>query len=179
MGLWAPALGMFLAAWTAPARAEGPAAEAWEVILEVAAPGQAEQARIVVTGSWLSEERRVQLVDHGADPRDRAGDQVWFAAWSGQPVRYLPVRIEAEAPGHARAVVYEGTERVEGPEDRLTWELVEEDGRLVALRVARPRVGLLAPLRDERVRVLAAGLWALLVLNLAGWLWRLRERESR
>ena len=149
------------------ARAEAP----WEVRLEVAAPGHQEQARITVSGTWLGEERELQLADHGADPRDLPGDEVWFGAWQGPPVRSLPLQIEAQLPGRERAVVYEGTERIEGPEDRLTWELVEEDGRLRALRVARPRTGATAPLGSELVQTVAAGLWALLLLNLAGWLW--------
>lgn len=153
-------------------------AEPWEVVFEVEAAGHAEGIRLVVEGRWLGEERRLELADHGADPRDRPGDQVWFGVWEGEALRALPVRLEAKLPGQQAQLVYEGTERIEGPADRLSWELVEEAGRLRALRVARPRTGSRGALRSELVQTVAAGIWVLFVLNLAGWLWLGRRREA-
>lgn len=161
--------------WTASptAVAAGPA----RVRVEVEALPWKGRLRLYAETRWLGEERRMLLQDHGELAGDIAGDGIWVGEWEGAPVQALPVRLLLQEPGGAEQVIYAGTELIQGPEDLLTWEVVEGDEGPEAFRVARPLVGRTAPVRSETGRLVAAGVWVLLLAHYAGWLWRVRRRN--
>jgi len=155
-----------------PAEGAAPA----RVRLEVEARAWQGKLRLFAESRWLGEERRVLLQDHGELPGDVAGDGVWVGVLEGAPVQALPVRLLLQEPGGDEQLVYAGTELIQGADDQLGFELVEGDAGPEAFRVARPLTGPVAPARSETGRLVAAGVWVLLLLNYAAWLWRSRRR---
>ncbi len=163
----------------APAWAAGEAT----VRLEVEAQAWQGALRLTAETRWLGEERSLELTDHGEAAGDVAGDGIRVGTWEGAPVQALPVRLVLQEPGEAPVVVYEGVEVIVADDDRLSWQLLPtgEDGTGPprAWRVARPLQGAALPARSETGRIVAAGMWALLVCNLVGWLWWGRRVERR
>lgn len=144
--------------------------------------------------TWLGEERRTALRDDGQAPDEHAGDGVFTGAWSGGPVRMLPVRLlvsraSAEAPqpevgpappaGAAAVPVeaYAGVEILSLDDTGLAWSLeLDAPPRARRVPVARSsrQVAFL-----EATEVGASLLWALFVVVLVLGLVRRHEALSR
>lgn len=148
------------------------------LLLEVHTLSAPPDLEVLAECTWLGEERRTPLRDDGLPPDAVAGDGIFTAAWTGAPVRMLPVRLlvtrAAEAPpepevGAAPVLVeavpveaYAGIEVLSLDDAGLAWSLeldAPPRARRVPVAASSREVAFL-----EAAQVGASLLWALLVV---------------
>lgn len=137
------------------------------VRLEVVAPAPMAEMRVQARAAWAGEDRTLELLDDGSGGDREAADGVWTGLWEGPPVQALALElVVTDRQGTHPA--WAGTEVIRRPDDALSWAL-HLGPPLRAVRTAMP-----APVarvaREESVQVVAAIGWAVVVLNVLGWL---------
>jgi hypothetical protein len=86
-------------------------------------------AEITAVATWLGQERMVMLADDGIPPDAVETDEVWTAEWTGDPVRMLPVRIQAVCgtrAGGQSVEVFAGIERLHAGDNVVSYRLSED-----------------------------------------------------
>jgi len=121
---------------------------------------------------WGSEDRQLVLTDDGSTPGDLPQDGIWVGVWTGPPVDALHLRLVLERTAQPPLEVYQGLERVRGPEDRLTWslDLGSATGQPpAATRISAPYMARRLPETDATSMAASIGWLGFLGIWLAVW----------
>ncbi|MCB9761482.1 MAG: hypothetical protein H6739_16685 [Alphaproteobacteria bacterium] len=139
-----------------------------EVRIEIATAQANPEVRLEVRTTWLGEDRTLVLRDDGSSPGDVPADGLYVGAWTGDPVRVLPIRILATGGALSEAEVYAGLERIHQPADRLAYALAFGDNPR-AQRVVAPYLVRTLDARESSWVTASLG-WAGLLFLYVVWL---------
>jgi hypothetical protein len=135
-------------------------------------------AQVFASTTWLGEDRDTPLRDDGVAPDALGGDGTWTALWSGDPVRFLTIRLTTKLPGGGSTELLASTEPIALGEERLVWALEAAPAGLRARRVAAA-----VPMRgmelSETLGIAAGFGWIAAVLGYVGWLLRRADAAER
>ena len=133
---------------------------------------------------WGDQDLQTELTDDGSTPGDLPQDGIWVGVFTGPPVDAVFTRLVLERTAQPPLDVYQGLERLSGPEDRLSWslDLGESSGAApAATRISAPYIARRLEEVDATSMVASWG-W-LLVLGVWGaWLgerWLSRRQQAR
>jgi len=151
----------------------GPAGEApLTVRLAVSSLTGTEDLTLRAFARWGDEDRQLVLTDDGSTPGDLPQDGIWVGLWTGPTVDALHMRLVLERTAQPPLEVYQGLERVRGPEDRLSWalDLGATTGQLPeATRISAPYIARRLPETDATSMAASVGWLGFLGIWLAVW----------
>ncbi len=130
---------------------------------------------------WGDQDLQTELTDDGSTPGDLPQDGIWVGVWTGPPVAAIDVRLVLERTAQPPMDVYQGLERISGPEDRLSWSLDLGSSTATtpkATRISAPYIARRLEEVDATSRVASYG-WLLVLGVWVAWLGERRLSRAR